>query len=92
MRSKQTLLMEIAMLLKRMMTTRNVGGLDRLLRALPALALALAWLQGFIAGLPAMLLAVPAVMLLVTALTGACSIYYLLGLSTGGGRTANRDG
>lgn len=67
---------------KRMMTTRNVGALDRILRTLPAIAVAFLWAQGLISGLLAGVLAVAAAMLLVTAITGACSIYYLLGWST----------
>lgn len=70
------------MFLKRMMTTRNVGTLDRLLRAFPAVAVAILWAQGVIGGSLANVLAIVAIMLLATALSGACSIYYLLGWST----------
>lgn len=70
------------MFLKRMMTTRNVGAFDRILRLLPALAVAVLWAQGMIGGPLAIVLAIGAAMLLVTALTGACSIYYMLGWST----------
>ncbi|MEM8581685.1 MAG: DUF2892 domain-containing protein [Pseudomonadota bacterium] len=79
------------MFLKRMMTTRNVGTFDRLLRALPALAVAILWAQGMIGGALAIVLAIGAAMLLVTALTGACSIYYLLGWSTCPVNSKSRD-
>ncbi|MEM6387700.1 MAG: DUF2892 domain-containing protein [Pseudomonadota bacterium] len=70
------------MFLKRMMTTRNVGTFDRVLRAIPAVAVAILWAQGVIGGTLAIVLAIGAIMLLVTALTGTCSIYYMLGWST----------
>jgi hypothetical protein len=70
------------MFLTRMMTTRNVGWLDRLLRALPALAVVGLWWTGTLAGWSFAVAAVLAGMLLVTSITGACSIYYLLGFST----------
>lgn len=70
------------MFITRMLTTRNVGRLDRLLRALPAIATAIAWSQGGIEGAPAIGLAVVSAMLLLTSLLGSCSIYYMLGFST----------
>jgi hypothetical protein len=70
------------MFLKRMMTTRNVGNFDRVLRTLPLIAVAILWSQGMISGLPAIVLAVVGGMLLVTSITGSCSIYYMLGWST----------
>lgn len=70
------------MFLKRMMTTRNVGKIDRFVRALPLVVVLVLWMQGIIGGLLAIVLGVLAVMLFVTALTGACSIYYMLGWST----------
>ena len=79
------------MFLKRMMTTRNVGPVDRILRAIPAVAVAVLWAQGVIGGTVAVVLAIPAIMLLVTALTGACSIYYMLGWSTCPVSTQSRD-
>lgn len=70
------------MFLKRVFTTRNVGPLDRIIRALPSIAVAVLWAQGIISGPLAIVVAVVAGMLLLTALTGACSIYYMLGWST----------
>ncbi len=70
------------MFLERMMTTRNVGNLDRVLRTIPLIAVAILWSQGLISGLSAIVLAVVGAMLLVTSITGSCSIYYMLGWST----------
>lgn len=70
------------MLLTRLMTSQNLGWFDRILRALPAFFVALLWWQGVLTGPVALLIAFAAAMLLATAVTGACSIYYLLGLST----------
>lgn len=65
-----------------MLTTPNVGPLDRLLRVLPAVATAWLWWNGTLTGYLAGGVAVISAMLLVTSLTGACSIYYMLGAST----------
>lgn len=64
------------------LTTRNVGTVDRIVRILPAIAVGIAWSNGWIAGGLAVILAIGAGMLLVTSLLGACSIYYMFGLST----------
>jgi hypothetical protein len=66
----------------RMLTTRNVGTADRILRTLPAILVALAWTSGWIGGWTAGVLAVVAGMLVLTSLLGSCSIYYMLGYST----------
>jgi hypothetical protein len=66
----------------------NVGGLDRFLRALAgvvALLLAIFWVAGVV---QVVAYGVAGVMLL-TALTGFCPVYKLLGVRTGG-RSANR--
>ena len=64
------------------MTTRNVGSLDRLIRALPALVTTWAWWSGILGGLSLVAAAGFSAMLLVTTVFGACSIYYMLGWST----------
>jgi len=69
-------------MIKDMMLTRNVGRFDRVLRIVPAVLVAVLWAQGVIGGATAIVLSVLAAMLAVTALTGACSIYYMLGLTT----------
>ena len=79
------------MSLKTLMTTRNVGPADRLLRTLPAIAVALLWAFGLIGGAAAAVLAVLAGLLLLTALTGTCSLYVLFGWSTCPAPDANRD-
>jgi hypothetical protein len=65
-----------------MLPTRNVGTIDRIIRTIPAVAVAIAWYGGSIAGWLAIGLAVAAGLLLVTGLLGSCSIYYMLGFST----------
>lgn len=66
----------------KILTTRNVGNVDRILRA-SLLPLAL-WLaaQGYLWAPVALGLGILASMLMFTALTGSCSIYYLLGFSS----------
>jgi hypothetical protein len=62
--------------------TRNVGKLDRFIRSFPAAIVAYLYFTGDISGWFGVLLGILAMMLLVTSLTGACSVYYFLGLST----------
>lgn len=69
-------------LLSKVLTTRNVGKVDRFLRALPTPIVGLLIYGGHVQGLAAWALGVASAMLLVTAITGACSIYYMLGFST----------
>ena len=64
------------------LTTRNVGAFDRVLRMLPLIATTLLWQAGVLTGLPLVVAGVVSAMLFVTAITGMCSIYGLLGLST----------
>jgi len=66
----------------KMLTTRNVGTVDRLLRLLPTPVVAYLIHQGQLTGVAAWALGAVAAMLLVTTITGSCSIYYLLGFST----------
>ncbi|MBK8188323.1 MAG: DUF2892 domain-containing protein [Cellvibrio sp.] len=70
------------MSIKAILATKNVAVWDRILRALPALIVGWAWYTGLVDGGLAITLAVLAVMLFVTTLTGACSLYYMLGWST----------
>jgi Protein of unknown function (DUF2892) len=70
------------MLLKRVLTTRNVGNLDRVLRALPLFIVAALWANGTVGGALAVGLAIAAAFAFLTAVLGACSIYYMLGWST----------
>ncbi|MEM9122818.1 MAG: DUF2892 domain-containing protein [Pseudomonadota bacterium] len=66
----------------KMLTTKNVGRFDRVLRLMPTLAVIWLWSAGLISGALGIALSVVAGALAVTALTGTCSIYYVLGLST----------
>lgn len=66
----------------KMMTTRNVGAIDRLIRFLPTPLVAYLVYTGILSGLLAWTLGIMAAMLLITTLTGSCSIYYFCGFST----------
>jgi ABC-type phosphate/phosphonate transport system permease subunit len=63
-------------------TTRNVGKLDRIVRSFPAIIVAYLYFTGFISGWIAIVLGILALMLVLTSITGSCSIYYFLKLST----------
>jgi hypothetical protein len=66
----------------KMLTTRNVAGWDRILRALPAAATLYFSTTGALTGAGLLIAGVLSAMLLVTTITGSCSIYYMLGWST----------
>lgn len=70
------------MKLSALLPERNVGGWDRVLRSLLLPLWLLAWTAGWIGGAWAWALGVLAIMLLLTGLTGRCSIYQALGVST----------
>ncbi len=70
------------MSLLKKLTTRNVGTLDRWIRALPAVIVAGLWVSGALTGTALLIAGILAAMLLVTAITGMCSIYAMLGIST----------
>jgi len=61
---------------------RNVGGIDRLFRALLALSVPILYLTGQIEGIAAIILAVLAALIVRTSVTGKCGIYYGLRFST----------
>jgi hypothetical protein len=63
-------------------TTRNVATWDRWIRAALPFVVAGLWLAGVVPTWGAIPLGVVAAMLLPTAATGACSVYYALGVST----------
>jgi hypothetical protein len=61
---------------------RNVGTLDRIVRALFTLSIPALYLLGWISGVAAIVLGILAVLVLRTSITGRCGIYYGLGIST----------
>ena len=63
-------------------TTRNVGTLDRIIRSFPTLIVVGLHVTGVISGWLSIVLGIFALMLLATSVTGACSIYYFLGISS----------
>lgn len=63
-------------------TTRNVGTLDRIIRSFPTLIVVGLHVTGVISGWISIVLGIFALMLLATSVTGACSIYYFLGISS----------
>ena len=64
------------------LTTPNVGTTDRILRALPFAVFVYIWTTGALTGAPLIVLGIVSAMLLLTAITGLCSIYAMLGIST----------
>ena len=64
------------------LTTRNVGAVDRVIRALPFALFLYLWSSAALTGWPLIAFGIVSVMLLMTAITGMCSIYAMLGLST----------
>lgn len=64
------------------LTTRNVGSIDRILRAIPFAIFVYVFFAGGLSGAPLVILGVLSTMLLVTSVTGMCSIYAIFGWST----------
>lgn len=64
------------------LTTRNVGNMDRVLRAVPFAIFIYLAVTSTLTGLPLVVLGIATAMLLLTSVTGMCSIYAMLGLST----------
>jgi hypothetical protein len=83
--------MSVIDVMKRANTTRNVARWDRLVRAALPLVVAGLWAGDLIPAIVAIPLGVLSLMLFPTAITGACSVYYALGVSTlPGGQTRHR--
>ncbi len=66
----------------KMNTTRNVAQWDRVIRGLLPFVVVGLWWAGAIPAVVAIPVGIFSLMLFPTAFTGACSIYYLLGVST----------
>ena len=63
---------------------KNMGNLDRIVRLVVVLAIAIAYFMGQISGTLALVLGVVALMFLLTSLIGTCPAYLPFGLSTRG--------
>ncbi|PIU01063.1 MAG: DUF2892 domain-containing protein [Bdellovibrionales bacterium CG10_big_fil_rev_8_21_14_0_10_45_34] len=66
----------------KILSTKNVGKIDRLLRALPLPIVTAMYFYGSISEGIAIGLGVVTGMLFITSILGSCSIYYMLGYST----------
>jgi hypothetical protein len=64
--------------------TKNMGNLDRALRLIVVVAIAIAYLMGMLSGTIAIILGVVAAAFLLTSLVGTCPAYLPFGLSTRG--------
>lgn len=62
--------------------TKNVGTLDRVLRLIFALAVAVLYFTGLISGTAAIILGILAAVFLLTSVVGFCPLYTLFGFST----------
>ncbi len=63
---------------------KNMGNLDRTVRLIVVLAIAIAYFMGQISGTLALVLGVVALVFLLTSLIGTCPAYLPFGLSTRG--------
>lgn len=64
--------------------TTNMGRVDRAIRIVAAIAVAVLYFGGWISGVWAIVLGVIAAIFVLTSLVGTCPLYSLLGLSTRG--------
>lgn len=64
--------------------TKNMGTVDRILRATLALLIAVLYFTGTISGTVALILGIVAVVFLLTSFVGTCPAYLPFGLSTRG--------
>lgn len=62
--------------------TKNVGSIDRIIRILFAVLVAVLYFTGVISGTLALILGILAAVLLVTGLIGFCPLYAIFKLST----------
>ena len=61
---------------------KNMGTIDRVVRAIFAIVVAILYFSGSISGTAAVILSVLAVILLLTSMVGVCPLYGALGIST----------
>lgn len=62
--------------------TKNMGTLDRVIRLLIAVLIAVLYLTHVISGVAAVILGIVAVVFVITSLVGFCPLYVLLKIST----------
>jgi len=65
---------------------KNMGTIDRVVRTVLALVVAVLYFTGQISGTAALILGILAVVFLLTSLVGSCPLYLPFGLSTRGQR------
>ncbi len=61
---------------------KNMGTVDRIVRAIFAVVVAILYFSGSISGTAAVILSVLAVIMLLTSISGVCPLYGPLGIST----------
>lgn len=61
---------------------RNIGTLDRIVRLLIAVVIAVLYFTGNLSGLTAIILGIVTAIFVVTGLVGFCPLYVLFGIST----------
>jgi hypothetical protein len=61
---------------------KNMGTVDRVVRAIFAVVVAILYFSGSISGTAAVILSVLAVIMLLTSISGVCPLYVPLGIST----------
>lgn len=61
---------------------KNIHTIDRIIRLLPVAGVAILYFAHFISGPLAFVLGVAAIILAITAFTGFCPVYYMLGINT----------
>jgi hypothetical protein len=61
---------------------KNMGAVDRIIRILLALAVAIFYFTGKLSGLAAIILGIFAIVFLLTSLLGFCPLYHLFGIKT----------
>ena len=61
---------------------KNMGTVDRVVRAIFAVVVAVLYFSGSISGTAAVILSVLAVIMLLTSISGVCPLYGPLGIST----------
>ncbi|MBW2560248.1 MAG: DUF2892 domain-containing protein [Deltaproteobacteria bacterium] len=61
---------------------KNMGSIDRSIRTILALVVAVLYFTGNISGIAAIILGVLAIIFLITSFVGFCPLYTVLGIST----------